>query len=222
MNSAERETVATAAKDLRFLATEWDQSVDDDSLRRSSTTLRLLLVGGVYGRAWRLVGFQGEPKVVAPDLEANLAGLDQTSITWAHAGGAESQGITVEHPMVMSRAMSPEEVKRRFERGREPVTSTYGLSRFLESTCVLYGDVAVRRREIILYVANKLGGAHLDAKRDPIKDRVAIALDETLNTFGIGGRPAIYFEVLSIGQALVRSEDAIKFDAAANAVLSGP
>jgi hypothetical protein len=47
------ELLAMVKSDLAFLEDKWDQSIDEQSLRRSSTVLRNLLVYDGFGKAWR-------------------------------------------------------------------------------------------------------------------------------------------------------------------------
>jgi hypothetical protein len=67
---------------------------------------------------------------------------------------------------------------------------------------VVEGEV-FRRREIIQYVANKLGGAHYDERRDE-RERL---LDYAQEAYKVADKKPIYFELLSTGQKLVRSPD---------------
>jgi hypothetical protein len=76
--------------DLGFREDEWDESIDEQSLRRSSTVLRNLLVNDALGRAWRLVGQKGQPQLEAVDLMACLAGLVIDKVIFAAAGGGVS------------------------------------------------------------------------------------------------------------------------------------
>lgn len=207
MNKDDRYVIQTVAEDLRFLRQECDDSVSDESLRRSSGPLRRLLVEDAYGRAWRLVGFSGEPQVEAPDLMRNLAGFDEARVTYAQAGGATSRGMKIAQVLEVDFVMSPEQIAERFRRGPEPALSQFGLARFLASVCVIHRGVNITRRGLIQYVANKLGGVHLDTRRDPSGDREAIALDEVIAYRMVGDRPAVYFEVLSVGQSLIASAD---------------
>jgi hypothetical protein len=83
------ELLAGVKSDLGFLEDEWDESIDEQSLRRSSTVLRNLLVNDALGRAWRLVGQKGQPQLEAVDLVACLAGLviDTSGIPPGHRYG---------------------------------------------------------------------------------------------------------------------------------------
>jgi hypothetical protein len=81
------ELLAMVKSDLAFLEDKWDQSIDEQSLRRSSTVLRNLLVYDGFGKAWRLDGRRGEPQIEAVDLNRALAGLLLPKVAFATAGG---------------------------------------------------------------------------------------------------------------------------------------
>jgi hypothetical protein len=46
----DRETIEAVAEDLLFLR-NWEQTIKNDEIRRGSSTLRMLLVDGLYGNA---------------------------------------------------------------------------------------------------------------------------------------------------------------------------
>jgi hypothetical protein len=207
--SDDAELLALVKSDLAFLEDEWDESIDEQSLRRSSTVLRNLLVYDGFGQAWRLTGERGEPQIEAVDLNSSLAGLRLPKVAFATAGGALSAGMNVAAALVYLDAMSPDVIKERATRGPGPPRRKFKLSEFLASPAVVVEGVPVNRRNVIQYVANKLGGAHFDVRRK--KDEEAYRLlDKVINTFEITERRSVYFELLSIGQALAQSSDAKK------------
>ena len=89
-----------------------------------------------------------------------------------------------------------------------------GLTAYLRSPAVLFSQDAVTRQDVILYVANKLGGAHFDPKRQGEIGRRLAVLDSNLATYHPTGRPAAtfaYAELLSAAEALAESGDAARF-----------
>lgn len=80
------------ASDLAFLEDDWQPSIEDQSLRRSSNVLRTLLVQHAIGQAWRRMGQSKEPKIEAPDLANALAGLKIEKVEFAQAAGARTAG----------------------------------------------------------------------------------------------------------------------------------
>jgi hypothetical protein len=78
----------------------------------------------------------------------------------------------------------------------------YG-SRQAVAKCMKVGAVFGTRRDVIVFVANKLGGVHVDSKRNPDKDAAYIALDQARQSgVGIVNRDTVYTEVNAIGQQL--------------------
>src|SRR5215472_9148277 len=111
MTDEERELVRVASRDLGFIAREWDESVEDDSLRRSSTVLRRLLVEDLFGKAWRAVGFEKQPRLRAPELAPTIDSLDPQKILFAQAGGGRFQGAHVQSTLQYAAAMSADEIR---------------------------------------------------------------------------------------------------------------
>lgn len=65
----------------------------------------------------------------------------------------------------------------------------------------------VPRRIVIKFVSNKLGGAHHDAKRGRTEEVRLFSRLDSMQQVRLLDKPAVYFELLSAGQALVRSDD---------------
>jgi hypothetical protein len=202
------ELLRVVASDLAFLEDEWDESVDEDSLRRSSTVLRRLLVLGDYAKAWRVAGEAKEPRLEAVDLSNALAGLELARIFFASAGGGRSGGGELSGALQYSGVMSPELIRERYARG-EPPRRVFHISEFLASPGVVFRGEFVSRRHVIKYVANKLGGDHFDPMRKK-DERAYQILDNAMNAAQILDKRLVYFELLSIGQALAQSGDAKK------------
>jgi len=196
------------ANHLRFLCEEWDQNIDDESLRRSSNVLRMLLVEPNLLNAWQIAGFSREPEIVAPTLEKHLQTYSLNDILFATAGGAEYKGTTIAMLCISSEARTPEQIREISKIGPF-ILKHHKLVEFSESTCIIVRGLSVNRRELIKYVANKLGGDHIDLRRDlskPLEQKFAY-LDKIRETIQVAEKNAIYYEILSIGQSLVRSDD---------------
>jgi hypothetical protein len=199
--------LAIVKSDIGFLEDDWDESIDEHSLRRSSTVLRNLLVYNGFGKAWRLAGERGEPHVEAVDLSRALAGLDLRKVAFATAGGAVSGGVAVEAALTYLGPMSPGVIKERASRGAGPTKRKYKLSEFHASPAVVVDGVPVSRRNVIQYMANKRGGAHSDVSRK--KDEEAYRLlDRVIDTFPIADQRSVFLELVAIGQAIAQSPDA--------------
>jgi hypothetical protein len=232
LNPEDRELVETTLEDVRHIARETEPQCDDHQLRRVSVQLRRLLVEDAFVRSWKLLQLQPKsPNVVAPRLRAD--GLLPTD--FAVAGGGDVGGISIGNAKFMpGRVLSPDERKALFEREKNDMEFNFSLSDFKESCAVYAAGKKITRKQLIQYIANKKGGAHLDHKRR--KDEEAyIVLDKTLeNSMKIGGRPPqhgllavpgknpIYLESLSIGQFLTNSPDTKRFIEAAESHLKRP
>jgi hypothetical protein len=206
--SDQAELLAVVKSDLAFLEDEWDESIDEHSLRRSSTVLRRLLVLGDYAKVWRIAGEPKEPQLEAVDLSNSLAGLELARVFFATAGGGRSGGGEISGALQYSGVMSAELIQERYERGGPP-RRVYRLSEFLASPGVVFQGEHVSRRHVIKYVANKLGGDHFDPARRKDEQAYKI-LDDAMNAAQVLDQRLVYFELLSIGQAVAQSADAKK------------
>lgn len=200
------------ASDLKYLHSTWNlPDVDDDFLRRDSAILRRLLIDGGAGvlRTYRKqAGHKGDVKVEAVDLKAQLEGISRDAIRFASAGGATFQGTTVWGAAEYNVNLTPEQVAQRHKRG--VITKTMGLSRYLDSTCLVVGGTSVSRRNLIQYMANRFGGVHYDDSREHSNEATATqfkALDVAMEEYVIANKRAVFFELLAIGQTLVKSPD---------------
>lgn len=192
-------------EDLRFLVEEWNQEVDDASLRRSSTVLRLLLVQGELQRAWKAAGFPAEPEIVTSTLTPTLATFPRSRILFAAAGGAKYRGVELRGVLAIEGASQDEMESNRAHGVPE---ERLRLRAFIEGPCIVVGGDLVPRRILIKYIANTQGAAHFDRKRpDDHEGRLFRRLDETAQRFKLLDKSAVYFELLSIGQAIVRADD---------------
>lgn len=211
--------VQTVKKDLQYLRDEWTQGIDDDSLRRSSTVLRRLLVDNELLTAWRQAGFVKQPKLEASTLDYILTHFDEHKIEFAAAGGARFEGLEVCALFAVRHAMSPREARHVYEAGKRTLWKEYLLDDFVKAPCMVIRGTLVNRRLLIQYVANKLGGSHIDTERrlgsespkKREKEQVFAALDGVYSSTKVANKNAIFYELLSIGQSLIRSPDIIRF-----------
>lgn len=198
--------------DLRYLQSTWNQAeIDDDFLRRDSVILRRLVIdggGGILRTYRKQLGHKGDVKVEAVDLKAHLEGLERGRVALASAGGASHHGMTVSGAFEYRAVLTDDQIKARYERGLP--TRRMGLTKFLDSTCLVVGGKSVSRRNVIQYIANRVGGVHFDETRDRLKPEVEahfVAMDEAMDTFSLADKRCVYFELLAIGQAVVASPD---------------
>jgi hypothetical protein len=205
------ELARVVSEDLEYLADEWNASIADSALRRGSATLRRLLVADDLGRAWRLTGRTREPVVLAPGIDEALAGFDLRRVVLASAGGAEYRGVTVAAVVMGSGPPPAVGTRSRDTSGRKgPNYLSLPLKGFMEAYCLFHQQRFIRRRHVVKYVANKLGGAHLDSKRGSggEEDLAFKAMDGIIDgNFELAEKQLVYFELLGIGQAISSSPD---------------
>jgi hypothetical protein len=198
------EELRVVLEDLNFLNEEWDQDVTDDSLRRSSPVLRRFLVEEQLLRAWRKIGLSGQPEILAFTLSRRLTLTPLNEVRFASAGGATYKALAIAQAFEIDRALSPAEVQKVFALGLPEIRQS--LTDFTNATCIIVEGTEISRRDLIKYVANKLGGAHYDEQRDRDYQRL---LDHVGQTRVIAGKNAVYFELLSAGQRLIQAPDIV-------------
>jgi hypothetical protein len=200
--------------DLVFLREEWDEEVDDHSLRRSSTILRRLLVDNELQRAWKAAHFEKEPIIEASTLQKIIGVTPLDKVVFAAAGGARYKGAELRGVIMRNYALTPEEIKKESEHGVP--SASFGLHAFIEAPCVIIKENLISRRILIKYVSNKLGGAHHDSKRGKTEEELVFSLLDGTQQYRLLNKPAVYFELLSAGQAIARSGDVARLIAKAN------
>jgi hypothetical protein len=214
MTAPSARDLETIAADLAYLDHEWTGDVDDETIRRNSNVLRMLLIDGWYGRAWRAAGKPREPAVSAIDLRDVFPDEDISEVEYAQAGGGTSFGISSATVTIHTRAMGPDEIRARYERvrpaleqGLRPYERWYKLTEYLDSPSLLVHGRFVSRRTVVKYLANRLGGTHLGDSGHKDADALDF-LEKACEPYSVSGRPAVHFEVLSIGQDIGKSADA--------------
>ena len=199
--------VKTVVEDLEYLRNEWGSDVEDATLRRGSVILRRLIVQGELFKVWRELELDGKPKVTAPRVEYFLTPANKKRIVFVVAGGGKYQGLEIAL-VILNRGSAPIEAPP----DANPQEHEFSLAKFARSTSIYVKGVKIRRQEIIQYVANKLGGAHVDHRRRGKLAKKFEALDESIGLFQVQGAPeisgknSVYFELLSIGQLLAHSK----------------
>ncbi len=192
-------------EDLDYLAHEWTQGLDDPSVRRSSTVLRMLLVQGNLSKAWRHF-FEGEPKITAPSLAKIFSVIPKENIVFAQAGGGKAAGVEIQFGMQIKTISAANERDLLYALGPELQKEEFPLSKFIESPCIIINGEEITRREVISYVANT-EAAHLDAGHEKETKRKFLNLASTRDHLKVLERDVALYELLSIGQHLIISED---------------
>lgn len=207
-------------------------SLSAADLRRGSVTLDLLLNGGMLGKAWRHYGLERAPRVVAPDVEEYIAreGHRLEMIIGLVAGGGRQKGMDiaflgafrVDNPSTGVPAEADKgfavavSVNARSALDAQPYDPEdklqqrkWYLSEFLKSTGAVRLGKAMTRRAVIQYFRNYAGGAHhyiLGGTKGSKRSQHELAADVD-RAVHPDFRNGLHFELLSIGQAVARSDD---------------
>ncbi|MGE0367891.1 MAG: hypothetical protein AB7P53_02985 [Candidatus Dadabacteria bacterium] len=198
--------IETVSEDLLHLKKDWIDSVEDDVLRRSSIVLRRLLVEKDLPRALRAAALPSQAIITSSTLSQSLQMIPLKNVVFASAGGAKCSGFEIRGQFMVNYALNEKEIAKL--NSRDVPNASMKLHDFVEAPCIVLSGVLISRRILIQYIANKLGGAHLDPKRAK-GEREFILLDRAYSDLKLklAGKPLIYYELLSIGQALVSSKD---------------
>lgn len=223
-------------EDLNRLWNEWwleqPDKLTEGHLRRGSTTLWLLLVDGLLGKAWRHYGFERQPMLIGPDIVAiaQAKGLRLDLAAGCIAGGGRQNGIDlsfigafrVDNPSTGALADAEEgfavcvtSIARIASPAPPPydletiVEKNWNLSSYLESAGGIRKGQIITRREVIKYFRNYKGAAHHDllaGRKKADKDTYEL-IDDLEGHVRADVREGLYFELLSIGQSVARSPD---------------
>lgn len=213
LSENDRELLGIVLDDLKHIQKESNPECSDHQLRRISVQLRGLLVEDRLFRAWRTLGLQPKaPAIIAQRLRTDH--LDENALAVAaggQIGGASIAGVQFMPGVVAT----PEDAKRMYEQGKADLEYKFSLSEYKDSCAIFVKGKRVKRVQLVKYVANKKGGAHLDASR---KDEEIYSLldaaGENLvfggtksDSINVPGKNAIYLELLSIGQNVSSAPD---------------
>jgi hypothetical protein len=206
--------IKTVSEDLDYLSEEWTQDIDDASLRRASPVLRSLLIENQLMKVANILN--EEIKIMAPVISKSASYLNDPSIVFYQSGGAKYKGAEIQFLTILNRAKSPEEIKADYEREKVVIGQIYPekLSLFMKQISFVISGVKINREEVIKYIANKKGGAHYDDSRKidiigpkgELEKRYSL-LDNIHNGTYTADKNAVYYELLSIGQRLIESND---------------
>ena len=204
MTKEEVYLIRTVINSLRYLRGEWHQNVELETVIRNSNVLRLLLVDGNLERAWRLCGYTFPIRVRAITLSDILNTYERSRILTAFAGGALHHGARWALGIVL---ISDTDAKKQPQSSQKPPKLIeLSLQDYVQTPCMIIRELDINRLELIKYVANKLGGTHIDFTRKSNKplEQKFLYLD-SLHNYEQVDKNIIPYELLSIGQELVNS-----------------
>ncbi|MFC1902847.1 hypothetical protein ACFLX4_02130 [Chloroflexota bacterium] len=205
MTKQEDYLIKRVVQHLRYLRDNWNDNTELEEVVRSSNVLRMLLVDGNLGRAWKLCGYTFPIRLRVLTLTRVLSEYDKDRILTASTGGARYRGVNWALGVAM---LGKDEHADK----SSPVNLHYQeltLEDYIKSACWVVrvknvGLIEINRLEFIKYVANKLGGTHIDFTRKSNKplEQKFIALDNAHNYEDVD-KNMIPYQLLSIGQELV-------------------
>ncbi|ESZ20032.1 hypothetical protein [Mesorhizobium sp. L2C084A000] len=226
----------TVADDIEWFQKEWCvlyEPPSDADLRRGSAALRRLLVDNTLQEAWRHYGFSDQPTVTGPDLKALLTELKRPiqDVVSLIAGGATLNGIQLAMIGAAQVANDKTGVPADAEEGfavevfsvsrdarHGPADSSalvdlteksWRLNAYLDAPGAVRRGTAFKRRDVIKFFANYAGGVHLKGSKKTAgrKEEVYEHIAELEQKIQADTMDGLYFELLSIGQALGKSAD---------------
>ncbi len=207
----------TVLEDLEFLQNEWGKDITEAQIRRNSPVLRSLLVEGKIKEAGTMLN--QKIRILSPlvCLEENLPELD--SIVFFMSGGAKTSKGFIESIIQYNKALSENEIKKMYLRRKELESKSkpVKVDTYLNQVSFIYGKAKIKRKTVIKYVCNKLGGAHYDSKREfpvsaetEVENEQYIFLDTIYSTWKALDMNVIHLEMLGIGQRFINSNDVRK------------
>lgn len=206
MDATELQTVV---EDLEYLQNGWGPEIANPDIRRGSAVLRSLLVENVYSRAWRSVGFERQPSVIAVDID-KLIGGETDLVVCCLAWGAHFRGLYMASPLINEGGKPIGDASAPLRENGYPGEREYHVSEFMESTAGIAGRLIVKRREIIKYVANVKGGVHLGQKAKAAERKLVNKLAKFENRIQAHTTDGVFVELVAIAQAVGLSDDAAK------------
>lgn len=207
MTKQQEYLIKRVVQHLRYLRDNWGDNIELEEVVRSSNVLRMLLVDDNLGRAWRLCSYTFSIRLRVFTLTRILSEYDNDKILTAWTGGARYRGVNWALGIAVLGKDECADKSSRVDLHYQELT----LEEYRKSACMVVrvknvGLIEINRLEFIKYVANKLGGTHIDFNRksNMLLEQKFIALDEAHNYVDLD-KNVIPYQLLSIGQELVGS-----------------
>jgi len=196
---------AATARDLIYFRKwldlrAWTDAPPAEEIRHGSLLLRRLLLDRELVRAWQAAGFPKEPRVIAVDLAATIAAQGPGTPEFALAGSARNTAATAEGvPVRKETANRPGSLVR-----------TWALSQYLESPSIFLGQVGIKRREVVKYVAMLNGAGEAASAKGRRQEQEFAAGMDRLEKRANAFRPNTFqIELFSIGQTVGQTPDTL-------------
>ena len=207
MTRQEEYLIKRIVQHLRYIRDNWNDSIELEEVVRSSNVLRILLVHNDLGRAWKLCGYTFPIRLQVLTLTRILSEYDRDKILTAWTGGSQYRGAR----FALGMAVLGEKAKAHASSNIALYRQELNLDEYRRSICMVVrkegtGLIEINRLELINYVANKLGGTHIDftRKSNKLLEQKFAALDEAHNYKEVE-RNIVPLQLLAIGQELVSS-----------------
>jgi len=187
--------------DLNSLKKNGSESVEPISVNDVSQLTYRLLVTGNLQKAQTLLRMPGSPQIKTCPLHQTYLSDPGKNYAFALAGGAIINGTRIAGVSIPNgrSTLTPPSV---------PKVATTPLATFLNSPGVIINRVPVSRRELIRYMATKLGNPEFNFLLDEsYSGRLQLLLDSEGSRHRLNDTPLAHFELLSIGQAIINSPD---------------
>jgi hypothetical protein len=202
------DAIQAVAEDLLFLRARWGPDLPDAEIRRGCATLRRLLVEGAYGSAWRAVGLQKEPSVVAVDLDGVLDETPPSLVEFALAAGAIFRGVLMASCTLLKSGSPPSKMPGPpLTPDGFPGEQHFTLSRYLSSTAGMVQGRQFTRRDVIKYVANAKGGVHAGPSQHKAELKLIERMAKAERRLRLHQTDGLFVELVAIAQAIGRSAD---------------
>lgn len=208
--TAEYERARVTWSDLRRLREFWSLELDNDSLRRNSGILRRLLIERDLTTAWRTLSFEETPMIMALSLDSVLRGIPRRAVAFAQLGGGSYSETTFAGIIKTDPRYDSVKIQQAIFSNGPPELKLVSLRKFTSADCVVVEGRGISRSRLLGYISNKLGGVHFDPKRREKHNDYKL-LDKAHSEVVINGTPTIYYELLSLGEALLNSGDIARF-----------
>lgn len=216
------ELISRVSEDLNHLKSAVNPPFASDTPRRISPELRRLFIENDLKQCWRAAGFEREPFIEGIKMSESLTSSDGVVFS---GGAVTNGGVRMKSIAFIPRALSELELME--ISNKINVSSNnyiFKLSEYLDSVSILVDGFKINRRQIVKFMANKLGGVHFDNSRGQKRDKVCYALLDNIIDLGMtfggvaedgvkkvshGKIGPISLEIMSIARNLIESPDII-------------
>ena len=195
LTDREKELLRIVASDTKHIQESWFKKISDDDLRRDSSILRRLLLDHELEMVCEVL--EAPFFLLAP--EDITDSLNLSEVAFYMPGGAKLAGVGVMQSLLVRKGVHKDGV------GGSPKKVKYSLPKYLSSTCLVYEGVDFTRMEVIKFIANKSGGTHYEIEERKLARMRSLGQASKYMTV-LGKRNPLYYELLSMGQALVSTK----------------